>query len=167
MGKLFEPARFGDLSLRNRIILAPLTRTRAVEARTPNALMRDYYVQRAGAGLEITEATSVTPMGVGYPNTPGIWSEEQVAGWRVITDAVHAAGGQILLQLWHVGRISHPLYLGWRTPGRAKRHRAQGKCQPRASAHGICDAARPEARRNSGRHRGLPQGRREFAARGF
>jgi 2,4-dienoyl-CoA reductase-like NADH-dependent reductase (Old Yellow Enzyme family) len=116
MGKLFEPARFGELSLRNRIVLAPLTRTRAVEARTPNALMRDYYVQRAGAGLEITEATSVTPMGVGYPNTPGIWSEEQVAGWRVITDAVHAAGGQILLQLWHVGRISHPLYLNGELP---------------------------------------------------
>ncbi|MGE3930456.1 MAG: alkene reductase, partial [Hyphomonadaceae bacterium] len=115
-GLLFEPLRLGDLVLPNRIVLAPLTRCRAVDERTPNALMRDYYVQRASAGLQITEATSVTPMGVGYPNTPGIWSERQVEGWRAITDAVHAAGGRILLQLWHVGRISHPVYLNGAQP---------------------------------------------------
>jgi 2,4-dienoyl-CoA reductase-like NADH-dependent reductase (Old Yellow Enzyme family) len=78
--------------------------------------MRDYYVQRASAGLILTEATSVTPMGVGYPQTPGIWSDEQVAGWKTITDAVHAAGGRIALQLWHVGRISDPVYLNGALP---------------------------------------------------
>ena len=116
MGKLFEPLRLGDLELPNRIIMAPLTRCRAVEERTPNALMRDYYVQRASAGMIVSEATSVTPMGVGYPHTPGIWSEAQVAAWRAITDAVHAAGGRMLLQLWHVGRISYPLYLDGAQP---------------------------------------------------
>ncbi len=116
MSVLFEPIRLGELSLPNRVLLAPLTRCRAVDNRTPNALMCDYYVQRASAGLLITEATSVDPMGVGYPNTPGIWSEEQVAGWRAITDAVHTAGGRIALQLWHVGRISHPAYLNGADP---------------------------------------------------
>lgn len=116
MGKLFEPVRLGALSLPNRIIMAPLTRCRAVGGRVPNALMRDYYVQRASVGLIISEATSVTPMGVGYPDTPGIWSDAQVEGWRAITDAVHAAGGRMLLQLWHVGRISHPIYLDGALP---------------------------------------------------
>jgi 2,4-dienoyl-CoA reductase-like NADH-dependent reductase (Old Yellow Enzyme family) len=116
MSALFEPLRAGELMFPNRILMAPLTRCRAVNGRVPNALMREYYVQRATAGVILTEATSVTPMGVGYPDTPGIWSEEQVAGWRDITDAVHAAGGQILLQLWHVGRISHPLYLNGELP---------------------------------------------------
>ena len=82
----------------------------------PNDLMREYYVQRASAGLMLSEATSVSAMGVGYPDTPGIWSEEQVAGWKRITEAVHAAGGTILLQLWHVGRVSHPDYLGGALP---------------------------------------------------
>jgi 2,4-dienoyl-CoA reductase-like NADH-dependent reductase (Old Yellow Enzyme family) len=108
---LFEPIRLGALELPNRIVMAPLTRCRASEGRVPNDLMREYYVQRTGAGLIFTEATSVTPLGVGYPDTPGIWSSEQVAGWKKITDAVHEAGGRIVLQLWHVGRISHPLYL--------------------------------------------------------
>jgi 2,4-dienoyl-CoA reductase-like NADH-dependent reductase (Old Yellow Enzyme family) len=126
MSVLFEPVRLGELSLPNRILMAPLTRCRAVEARTPNVLMRDYYVQRASAGLIIAEATSVTPMGVGYPNTPGIWSEDQVAGWRTITKAVHAAGGRILLQLWHVGRISHPDYLGGAQPVSASAIAASG-----------------------------------------
>ena len=110
MPTLFDPINIGDLRLRNRIVMAPLTRIRASgQGRVPNALMRDYYVQRASAGIIITEATSVTPAGVGYPRTPGIWSEEQVDGWRQITDAVHAAGGGIVLQLWHVGRISDPV----------------------------------------------------------
>ncbi|MBK8014996.1 MAG: alkene reductase [Deltaproteobacteria bacterium] len=116
MSILFEPLRVGALSLPNRLVMSPLTRCRAVEARQPNALMRDYYVQRAAMGLIITEATSVAHQGVGYPNTPGIWSNEQVRGWRMITDAVHAAGGRIMLQLWHVGRISHPLYLDGELP---------------------------------------------------
>jgi 2,4-dienoyl-CoA reductase-like NADH-dependent reductase (Old Yellow Enzyme family) len=111
MPTLFDPLTLGDIKVPNRIFMSPLTRTRASgRGRVPNALMRDYYVQRASAGLIFSEATSVTPMGVGYPRTPGIWSSEQVAGWRTITDAVHAAGGRMLLQLWHVGRISDPIY---------------------------------------------------------
>jgi len=110
---LFDPIAIGDLRLPNRIIMAPLTRNRSSgPGRVPNPLMRDYYVQRASAGMILSEATSVTPPGVGYPHTPGIWSAEQVAGWRAVTDGVHAAGGQILLQLWHVGRISDPVYHG-------------------------------------------------------
>ncbi|EQD76877.1 xenobiotic reductase B, partial [mine drainage metagenome] len=84
---------------------------RASTGRVPNALMAEYYVQRASAGLILSEATAISPQGVGYPDTPGIWSEEQIIGWRQITEAVHAAGGRILLQLWHVGRISDPYYL--------------------------------------------------------
>lgn len=116
MPTLFDPIQLGDLQLANRIIMAPLTRCRASEGRVPNDLMREYYVQRASAGLILTEATSVTPMGVGYPDTPGIWSAEQVSGWRKITDAVHQAGGKIMLQLWHVGRISDPHYLNGELP---------------------------------------------------
>lgn len=113
---LFTPLQVGDLELPNRIIMAPLTRCRADEGRVPNDVMREYYTQRATAGLIVTEATSVTPMGVGYPDTPGIWSEEQVAGWKKITDSVHEAGGRIVLQLWHVGRISHSSYLNGHLP---------------------------------------------------
>lgn len=116
MTSLLDPLKAGAFSLKNRVVLAPLTRCRASAGRVPNDLMREYYVQRASAGLMLTEATSVTPMGVGYPDTPGIWSEEQVAGWKKITDAVHAAGGTILLQLWHVGRISDPIYLDGKLP---------------------------------------------------
>jgi 2,4-dienoyl-CoA reductase-like NADH-dependent reductase (Old Yellow Enzyme family) len=116
MATLFDPIRIGDLELPNRIVMAPLTRCRASAGRVPNALMAEYYVQRASAGLILSEATSVTPMGVGYPNTPGIWSDEQVAGWANITKAVHAAGGRIFLQLWHVGRISHSSYLDGQLP---------------------------------------------------
>lgn len=116
MPTLFDPIQLGDLQLANRIIMAPLTRCRASEGRVPNDLMREYYVQRASAGLILTEATSVSPMGVGYPDTPGIWSDEQVAGWRNITAAVHQAGGKIMLQLWHVGRISDPHYLNGELP---------------------------------------------------
>lgn len=117
MPGLFDPIALGELHLPNRIILSPLTRCRATPAgRVPNALMAEYYVQRATAGLLISEATSISPQGVGYPNTPGIWSDEQVAGWRLVTDAVHAAGGRIVLQLWHVGRISDPFYLDGALP---------------------------------------------------
>ena len=116
MPTLFDPITLGDLALNNRIIMAPLTRCRADEGRVPSALMVEYYRQRASAGLILTEATSVTPMGVGYPNTPGIWSAEQVQGWRDVTDTVHASGGKIVLQLWHVGRISDPIYLDGQPP---------------------------------------------------
>jgi 2,4-dienoyl-CoA reductase-like NADH-dependent reductase (Old Yellow Enzyme family) len=117
MPNLFDPIRIGDLDLPNRIVMAPLTRARAVGGgRVPNALMAHYYAQRASAGLILSEATSVSPQGVGYADTPGIWSSEQVAGWRLVTDAVHAAGGRIFLQLWHVGRISDPIFLGGDLP---------------------------------------------------
>ncbi|MDB5933026.1 MAG: alkene reductase [Massilia sp.] len=117
MTTLFDPITIGDLQLPNRIIMAPLTRARAIGgARVPNALMAQYYVQRASAGLILSEATSVTPQGVGYVDTPGIWSDEQVEGWKVVTEAVHEAGGRIFLQLWHVGRISDPELLDGEAP---------------------------------------------------
>jgi 2,4-dienoyl-CoA reductase-like NADH-dependent reductase (Old Yellow Enzyme family) len=116
MPTLFDPIQIGALTLPNRVIMAPLTRQRAGEARQPNALMAKYYAERAGAGLIVSEATSVTPQGVGYAETPGIWSQEQVEGWKLVTEAVHAAGGRIFLQLWHVGRISDPLFLDGELP---------------------------------------------------
>ncbi len=116
MPTLFDPIKIGDLELANRIIMAPLTRCRAEPGRVPGDLIAEYYGQRAGAGLIISEATSVTPMGVGYPDTPGIWSAEQIQGWKKVTDTVHAKGGKIVLQLWHVGRISDPIYLDGQLP---------------------------------------------------
>ncbi|WBS05450.1 alkene reductase [Pseudoduganella sp. SL102] len=117
MTTLFDPISIGNLTLKNRVVMAPLTRARAVgPGRVPNALMAEYYAQRAGAGLILSEATSVTPQGVGYDNTPGIWSDEQVEGWKLVTEAVHAKGGKIFLQLWHVGRISDPSLLDGAAP---------------------------------------------------
>ena len=113
---LHSPIRIGAWDLPNRIIMAPLTRARAGKERIPNPLMAEYYVQRSSAGLIISEATSVNPMGVGYADTPGIWSDEQVAGWKLVTKAVHEAGGRMLLQLWYVGRISHPMFLNGALP---------------------------------------------------
>ena len=105
---LLTPFKLGSYTLQNRIVLAPLTRNRTVVDNVPNALMALHYEQRATAGLLISEATQISPQGLGYPNTPGIHSPEQIEGWKLITNAVHAKGGKIFLQLWHVGRISHP-----------------------------------------------------------
>ena len=116
MASLFDPVQLGAVSLRNRIVMAPMTRTRASEGRVPNDLMRLYYSQRASAGLILTEATSISPQGVGYPNTPGIWSSAQVDGWRKVTSAVHDKGGKIFVQLWHVGRVSDPEHLNGEIP---------------------------------------------------
>jgi 2,4-dienoyl-CoA reductase-like NADH-dependent reductase (Old Yellow Enzyme family) len=116
MPTLFDPVRVGAWKLPNRIIMAPLTRQRAGAERIPNAMMAEYYTQRASAGLIISEATSVTPMGLGYADTPGIWSPAQVEGWKRVTQSVHEAGGRILLQLWHVGRISDPMFLNGALP---------------------------------------------------
>jgi 2,4-dienoyl-CoA reductase-like NADH-dependent reductase (Old Yellow Enzyme family) len=117
MPGLFDPISLGELRLKNRIVMAPLTRSHAdALGRVPNALMAAYYVQRASAGLIISEGAAITTMGVGYPATPGLWSDEQVAGWRLVTDAAHAAGGCIVAQLWHVGRVSDPFYLGGALP---------------------------------------------------
>ncbi len=111
MPTLFDPVRLGALELKNRIVMSPLTRSRASTDRVPNELMRAYYEQRASAGLILTEATIVTPKGAGYASTPGIYSDAQVEAWKPITEAVHRRGGQIVLQLWHVGRISDPSLL--------------------------------------------------------
>ena len=106
MSTLFDPIQIGDIPLANRIVMAPLTRNRALDA-LPNALMTEYYRQRSSAGLIVTEASQISPMAQGYLDTPGIYSSEQVAAWRKVTDAVHTSGGRIVIQLWHVGRISH------------------------------------------------------------
>jgi len=116
MPSLFEPLKVGDLEVPNRIFMAPLTRSRAGAERIPNRLMAQYYAQRASAGLIVSEATVVSPMGIGYADTPGIWSPEQVEGWKLTTRAVHDAGGRIFLQLWHVGRVSDPRYLNGAQP---------------------------------------------------
>ncbi len=116
MPTLFDPVHIGAWDLPNRILMAPLTRQRAGVERIPNALMAEYYSQRASAGMIISEATAVTPMGVGYADTPGIWSPAQVEGWKLVTKAVHNAGGRILCQLWHVGRISDPMFLNGAQP---------------------------------------------------
>jgi N-ethylmaleimide reductase len=113
---LFMPYRLGHIDLGNRLVMAPMTRSRAIVHNVPNPLAAIYYAQRASAGLIVSEATQVSPQGVGYIRTPGIHSAEQVAGWTIITDAVHRAGGKIFLQLWHVGRISHPDFHGGELP---------------------------------------------------
>lgn len=112
---LFSPVKLGPYTLPNRMVMAPMTRLRAI-ATIPQAIMAIYYTQRASAGLIITECTMVSPLSYGYMNCPGIYSPEQVAGWRVIADAVHAQGGRIFLQLWHCGRVSHPSLLGGELP---------------------------------------------------
>lgn len=108
--QLLSPYRLGSIALENRVVMAPMTRSRAIGGE-PNALMRDYYAQRAGAGLIITEGVAPTPDALGYARIPGLFSEAQVVGWRAVTDAVHAAGGKIFAQLMHVGRIAHPANL--------------------------------------------------------
>ena len=116
MTTLFDPLQLGAVRLPNRIVMAPLTRMRADPQGVPVALMQRYYAQRAQAGLILTEATVVHPSGVGYPGTPGIWTDAQMRGWRSVVQAVHDAGGRIAMQLWHVGRISHPDVLGGAQP---------------------------------------------------
>ena len=104
---MFTPTQLGAIGIKNRLVMAPLTRMRAVAGDVPNPLAKTYYSQRASAGLIITEATQISPLGMGYPATPGIYSPEQTAAWKAIVDEVHAQGGVIVAQLWHVGRISH------------------------------------------------------------
>jgi 2,4-dienoyl-CoA reductase-like NADH-dependent reductase (Old Yellow Enzyme family) len=111
MNHLFQPLKLGSLTLKNRIIMAPLTRSRAGIGRVPNDIMVKYYRERASAGLILTEATCISAKAVGYANTPGIWSKDQVLGWKKITQAIHQENGLVFVQLWHVGRISHPSLL--------------------------------------------------------
>ncbi len=117
MTTLFDPLQLGDITLKNRILMAPLTRMRSKQpGNIPYSLNAEYYSQRAGAGLIISEATQISQQGQGYPGTPGIYTNEQMEGWKLITDAVHAKEGKIFLQLWHVGRISHSSYQPGGTP---------------------------------------------------
>jgi 2,4-dienoyl-CoA reductase-like NADH-dependent reductase (Old Yellow Enzyme family) len=116
MPTLFDPIVVGELTLPNRILMAPLTRLRGTPEHLPTAVQAEYYAQRASAGLIVSEGTPIDPMGVGYPQVPGLWSEEQAALWTPITDAVHKAGGRIFAQIWHVGRVSDPVYLNGELP---------------------------------------------------
>ena len=145
MPTLFDPIRFGDIAATNRIVMAPLTRDRAGPAQTPTPLMATYYEQRATAGLIVTEATQISAEGQGYLDTPGIYSAEQVAGWRRVTDAVHGRGGKIVLQLWHVGRISHvSLQPNGQPPVSSTARRANGKT---FTANGFENVSVPRALR--------------------
>lgn len=126
MPQLLDPIQVGDVQLANRVIMAPLTRLRGTPDHVPTPVMVKYYRQRAGAGLIISEGIPVSPQGVGYAQVPGIWSEEQVARWKPVTDAVHAAGGRIFAQIWHVGRISDPFFLQGQLPVAPSALRAPG-----------------------------------------
>jgi N-ethylmaleimide reductase len=145
MTTLFDPIQFGDIAAANRIFMAPLTRDRAGPGQVPTPLMATYYAQRAGAGLIVTEATQISAEGQGYLDTPGIYSAAQVAGWKRVTDAVHAKGGKIVVQLWHVGRISHvSLQPNGQPPVSSTARRAEGKT---FTAKGFEDVSEPRALR--------------------
>ena len=145
MISLFEPTRFGDITTANRIVMAPLTRDRAGPGQVPTPMMATYYEQRASAGLIVTEATQISAEGQGYLDTPGLYSAEQVAGWRRVTDAVHAKSGKIVVQLWHVGRISHvSLQPNGQAPVSSTARRAVGKT---FTAQGFEDVSEPRALR--------------------
>lgn len=116
MPTLFDPIRLGAIEAPNRILMAPMTRARGTREHVPTPIMADYYAQRATAGLIISEAIGITQQGLGWPYATGLWSPEQVAGWRKVTDAVHAGGGRIVAQLWHMGRVVHPSFLGGEQP---------------------------------------------------
>jgi 2,4-dienoyl-CoA reductase-like NADH-dependent reductase (Old Yellow Enzyme family) len=116
MPSLLDPIRVGDLDLPNRVFMSPLTRLRGTEDNIPMPLMADYYAQRAGAGLIISEGVPVDPMGIGYQQVPGVWNKNQVEAWKPVARAVHDAGGHIFMQIWHVGRISHPMFLRGASP---------------------------------------------------
>ena len=140
---LFQPFKVGDWNLPNRLVMAPLTRNRAGEGNVQGELNATYYAQRASAGLIIAEATQVAPEGQGYISTPGIHSAEQIEGWKKVTAAVHAAGGRIVLQLWHVGRISHTsLQPGGKAPVAPSAIRAEAKV---FTAEGFSDVSEPRA----------------------
>jgi N-ethylmaleimide reductase len=116
MPSLFDPIKLGAVIAPNRVLMAPLTRGRATRDHVPTELMRDYYAQRAGAGLILTEATGISRQGLGWPYAPGLWTAEQTEGWKPVTDAVHEAGGRIFAQLWHMGRLVHSSFLGGAAP---------------------------------------------------
>ncbi|CAO3402387.1 alkene reductase [Azospirillum palustre] len=139
---LFGPYELGPLTLSNRIVMAPLTRNRAGAGLVPGALAAEYYAQRASAGLIVTEATQVSAQAQGYQDTPGLYTPEQIAGWRTVTDAVHARGGRIFVQLWHVGRVSHVDLLGGEAPVAPSAIRAKTKTFVN---NGFADVSEPRA----------------------
>ena len=156
MPTLFDPLLLGSVHLPNRIVMAPLTRLRAgAPVHVPNRLMAEYYAQRADAGLIITEGVPVSPQAVGYLNVPGIWTSEQVAGWRLVTHAVHAAGGRIFMQLWHVGRISDPAHLRGDLPVAPSALAAPGHVSLLAAATPLRRPTQLGTRRDPGCHRGV------------
>ncbi|MFS8066420.1 MAG: alkene reductase [Byssovorax sp.] len=143
MPSLFDPIQLGAITAPNRILMAPLTRARSTRDHVPTAIMVDYYTQRASAGLILTEATGISPQGLGWPFAPGLWSPEQVAAWKPVTASVHAAGGRIFAQLWHMGRLVHPSFPGRAQPVSAsattapfKAHTYEGK-QPYVEARAL------------------------------
>lgn len=127
MSNLFDPIRLGAIEAPNRVIMAPLTRARATREAVPTPIMAEYYAQRAGAGLIISEATGISREGLGWPFAPGLWTEAQVEGWKPVVDAVHRAGGRIVAQLWHMGRIVHPDFLDGAQPVSSSPTTAPGK----------------------------------------
>ncbi len=140
---LFSPAKLGKIQIANRIVMAPLTRSRMEEDGVPNEMHATYYAQRASAGLIISEATNISPQARGYAKTPGIWSEDQVMGWKKVTDAVHKAGGKIICQLWHVGRFSHvDLQPNGEAPVAPSAIKAEGKT---FSVNGFTEVSMPRA----------------------
>ena len=142
MTDLFSPVKLGSIALSNRMVMAPLTRNRSSMEGVPQDINVTYYEQRASAGLIITEATPISPMGHGYPLLPGIYTEAQVVGWKKVTDAVHAKGGKIVIQLWHVGRISHPSLLNGATPVAPSAVKPAGKA---FTFEGLVDYVEPRA----------------------
>lgn len=145
MASLFDPIKFGAFNAPNRIMMAPLTRGRATRGHVPTPLMGEYYSQRASAGLIISEATGITQQGLGWPNAPGLWSEEQVNGWKPVVRAVHDAGGHIVAQLWHMGRLVHPDYLGGAPPVSASATTAPGMARTYEGAKPYAESRALEA----------------------
>ena len=142
MSDLFSPVKLGSIAMSNRMVMAPLTRNRSSMEGVPQDINVTYYAQRASAGLIITEATPISPMGHGYPLLPGIYTDAQVAGWKKVTDAVHAKGGKIVIQLWHVGRISHPSLLNGEIPVAPSAVKPAGKA---FTFDGLVDYVEPRA----------------------
>lgn len=143
MPTLFDPIRLGAIAAPNRILMAPMTRARGTREHVPTPIMADYYAQRATAGLIISEGIGISRQGLGWPYATGLWTDEQVAGWRVVTEAVHAAGGRIVAQLWHMGRVVHPSFRGGEAPVSASDTTAPGEAhtydgkKPHAAARAL------------------------------
>lgn len=140
MPSLFDPIRLGAVTAPNRVLMAPLTRARATRDHVPTAIMADYYVQRAAAGLIISEATGISREGLGWPFAPGLWTEQQVEGWKPVVDAIHQAGGRIFAQLWHMGRLVHPDFLDGAAPLSSSPTTAPGKAHTYAGGQPYAQA---------------------------